>query len=342
MEDIKKIQSNAKTTLALLEDRNIRPTPHNYAIWYEYLMETNPDLNRAVNEHIAKNGCYTDKIGLKIYASFFTREKEGKAVRETNQLFQKSMEDVIGDLNKSSAGFSSYGEQLNDFAAKAEGLSSSELKDVVAEIVSQTNSMFENTTNLHEGLDSASREIAELKIRLQNVQKEAYTDSLTGIANRKSFDKEILAKISHAQENDTNLCLIMADIDHFKNFNDTHGHTFGDQVIKLVAVMLSNGINQSSIAARYGGEEFGVILPATELNDAVNLANDMRLAISAKKLIKRSTQQEVGKITMSFGVTSYAHREDVISFINRADQALYAAKNAGRNRVNHMEPLITA
>tara|TARA_R110001599_G_scaffold279890_1_gene481122 strand:- start:2304 stop:3350 length:1047 start_codon:yes stop_codon:yes gene_type:complete len=341
IDDFEKVRVNARKAMALMEERGIRQTPHNYAIWYEYIQESNPDLTRAVNELISKHGKYTDKIGLDLYAQFFTREKEGRAVQETSRLVQKSMEEMLGNLNESSANYSSYGENLNSFAEKVEELSGAELQGIIDEIVSQTNSMSGNTISLQQGIDSASREIADLKRRLQFVQQEAHTDSLTGIPNRKSFDMELAKKVSEAQEKEANLCLIMADIDHFKDFNDTHGHTFGDQVIKLVASTLAKGIDGSAVAARYGGEEFSVILPNTELSEAVNIANDLRMAISAKKLIKRSTKKEVGKITMSLGVTAYANRENVMTFINRADQALYSAKKSGRNCVKHAEPALS-
>tara|TARA_R110000787_G_scaffold48866_1_gene117309 strand:+ start:30420 stop:31457 length:1038 start_codon:yes stop_codon:yes gene_type:complete len=340
-DDFEKVRINAQKTLALMEDRGIRQTPHNYAIWYEYLLGSNPDLTRAVNELITQHGKYTDKIGLELYERFFTREKEGRVIQETSRLVQKSMENMMGNLNESSATYSAYGKNLNNFAEKVEGLSGSELQGIIDEIVSQTHSMSGNTISLQQGIDSASREIADLKRRLQFVQQEAYTDSLTGIANRKCFDAELAKKVNEAQERSSNLCLIMADIDHFKGFNDTHGHTFGDQVIKLVASTLAKGIDADAVAARYGGEEFSVILPDTELSEAVNIANDLRMAISAKKLIKRSTKKEVGKITMSLGVAAYAQRENVLAFVNRADQALYSAKKSGRNCVKHSEPALS-
>lgn len=336
-EDYRKVRVIAKKTLALIEEQGIRPTPHNYAVWFEYLQETNPDLTRALNELLAKNGKYSENMGVELFKLFFTREKEGRIVQETNRLVQKSMDNVMGNLKRTTADFSTYGEQLNDFALKAEGMNGQDLQDIINEIVSQTNSMSDNTSSLYKGLDFASREIAELKRRLQHVQREAYTDSLTGIPNRKSFDSVLSREIATARERKSDLCLLMADIDHFKQFNDLHGHTFGDQVIKLVASTLAKGIGKNALAARYGGEEFSVILPATDLADAVNLANDLRMAIAAKRLIQRSTKKDVGKITMSFGVTAYANSEDPTAFINRADQALYSAKNAGRNCVKHLQ-----
>mgnify|MGYP003108996952 FL=1 len=338
--DFEKVRDLAKKTMALMQERGIRQTPPNYAIWYEYIQESNPNLTRAVNEALAKNGKFTEKIGAELYDRFFTREQESKAVEETSRLVQQSMDSMMGDLTRTNNDISSYGEQLHDFATRAEGLNGIELQAVIDQIITQTHSVSDNTRSLQNGLESASREIADLKRRLQFVQKEAYTDSLTGIANRKSFDEHLAKMIGQTKESGATLCLIIADIDHFKQFNDTHGHTFGDQVIKLVAATLSKGIDHRAMAARYGGEEFGIILPETPISDAVNLANDLRMAISAKKLVKRSTKTEVGKITMSFGVTSYARPEDAIGMINRADKALYEAKKTGRNCVKHLRPII--
>ncbi|TNE38884.1 MAG: GGDEF domain-containing protein [Alphaproteobacteria bacterium] len=323
--------------MALLKERGIRQIPQNYTIWYEYLTESNPDLIRAVNRLIAENGKFSEKIAREIYSEFFTFEKEGKAIQETNRLVQKSMDSVIGDLEMSTSEFSHYGEKLTEFAAMAASLPPEKLKALVADIVKQTNSVSENTRVLRDGLTNAAREIAALKRRLEDVQKEALIDTLTGIANRKSFDAELSKVVSDCQETHHDLSLIMTDIDHFKAFNDTHGHPFGDQVLKLVAQTLDHGVDRKATTARYGGEEFGIILPQTSLNDAVDLANDLRVAVSSKRLVKRSTGDDVGKITMSFGVASYQPCEDTQTFICRADEALYSAKNSGRNRVRHME-----
>jgi len=252
------------------------------------------------------------------------------------------MDNVIGDLNISTTDFLEYSEHLSGFSEKAATLSVTELQTEIGAVINRTSAMADSANALKNGLDVASREIAALKRRLQDVQKEALTDTLTGIANRKAFDTELTKGITKSQETDTQLCLIMSDIDHFKNFNDKHGHPFGDQVLKLVANTLNGGIGRMATAARYGGEEFGIILPNTELSTAVDIANDLRVAVSAKKLVKRSTGDAVGKITMSFGVALYAPCEDAGSLINRADEALYLAKNSGRNRVKHMQSSLEA
>ncbi len=336
-ETLDQAQMNARKTLALLKDQHIRQVPRNFTIWYEYLTESNPDLVRALNEQLAGSGKFTEKIAQEIYSRFFTFEKEGQAIRESNRLVQESMDNVVVSLNNTNEEFSDYGEQLSEFATKADGMSVAELQDVIGEIVSQTNTMTENAKNLNDSLDKASKEITSLRKLLKEVQEEALTDTLTGIANRKSFDEELQRLTELASENGKSLCLMMADIDHFKKFNDTHGHPFGDQVIRLVANTLRDGAGMSAVAARYGGEEFAVILPNTELDEAVDLANDLRQSVSAKKIVKRSTGEDVGKVTMSFGVALYSPREDTATLLNRADEALYEAKNAGRNQVKHLQ-----
>ncbi len=113
--------------------------------------------------------------------------------------------------------------------------------------------MSAQSLQLNNSLQSASSEIEELKKRLEQVENESLTDPLTGIANRKKFDREILRSSSKSKYSNENLCLIMSDIDHFKSFNDQHGHVFGDQVLKLVANTLATGLPNTGLAARYGG-----------------------------------------------------------------------------------------
>jgi len=339
-DSFKSTEVNAKNTMALLKDQNIRQLPKNYTIWYEYLTESNPDLVRRVNELMATDGKFTDKIASEIYRDFFTFEKESKAIQESNRIVQESMDTVMVNLNATTGEFADYGEQLSDFATKADGLSVNELQDVIGEIVSQTTAMSDNAKNLNNSLSSASKEISDLRKLLAEVQKEALTDGLTGIANRRSFDSALVKATTMSLETDTPTCLVLSDIDHFKKFNDTHGHSCGDLVLKLVAKTLTGGVGRTATTARYGGEEFGIILPNTKLDEAVDLANDLRTAVSSKKLIKRSTGEDVGKITMSFGVALYTPREDALTYINRADEALYAAKNSGRNQVKHLQGTI--
>ena len=168
---------------------------------------------------------------------------------------------------------------------------------------------------------------------LDDVRREAMLDPLTKICNRKSFDENLLKAFAAASSGESPLCLMLLDIDHFKRFNDTWGHQTGDQVLRLVAMTLKSNIKGQDTAARYGGEEFAGILPETDLEGAIIVADNIRKAIQAKELLKRSTNEKLGRITASFVVAMYREGDTPSTLIERADRCLYAATHAGRNRV---------
>ncbi|MGB6807341.1 MAG: GGDEF domain-containing protein [Pseudolabrys sp.] len=126
---------------------------------------------------------------------------------------------------------------------------------------------------------------------------------------------------------------MLTDIDHFKTFNDNFGHLTGDQVLRLVAMSVKHNVKGEDTTARYGGEEFAVILPNTILRAAVTVAEHIRRAVMAKELMKRSTGEHLGRMTISIGVATLRKGDTGQSLIERADTCLYAAKRHGRNRV---------
>lgn len=189
------------------------------------------------------------------------------------------------------------------------------------------------TRELYSRVSQSTDEITELRKALGDSRRDSLTDSLTGVANRKCFDQKIFAAAEDSQANGESLLLIFADIDHFKDFNDTHGHQLGDQVLRLVGRTLHNSLKGKDTAARYDGEEFAIILPDTTSGGATSVAENIRESIASKRLVKKGSDSAIGAVTISLGVTSYHAGEDISAFIERADQALYMAKKLGRNRV---------
>ena len=135
------------------------------------------------------------------------------------------------------------------------------------------------------------------------------------------------------------LALIMIDIDHFKKFNDNYGHQIGDQVLKLVGRTLTDCVRGQDVAARFGGEEFAIILPNTNLDGAYVVAENIRNNVAAKKITRRSTGDSLGQITLSLGIAMFRRGEEPEQFLRRADEGLYLAKGAGRNRTMSAEKL---
>jgi len=200
-------------------------------------------------------------------------------------------------------------------------------------LIGETRRMQDANQQLEGKLESSRDDIATLQRDLDEVRRESMLDPLTKIFNRKSFDEGLTSAVAEARESREPLCLLMLDIDHFKSFNDSWGHQTGDQVLRLVAMTLRSNIKGKDIAARYGGEEFAAVLPQTDLAGAIIVADNIRKAIQAKELLKRSTNEKLGRITASFGVALFRQGDTAASLIERADRCLYAAKHAGRNRV---------
>ncbi|MEO1019698.1 MAG: GGDEF domain-containing protein, partial [Pseudomonadota bacterium] len=163
--------------------------------------------------------------------------------------------------------------------------------------------------------------------------REANTDALTKLANRRNFDWELSRSTEVAMRENGALTLLMIDIDFFKNFNDRFGHQVGDIILKFVAKRLVDSIGNSQFAARYGGEEFAVILTDEWLDAGVAIADQIRAAICANRIHLRRRDLDVGTITISIGAAEYRPGEAVAELVHRADRALYAAKQGGRNRV---------
>ncbi len=190
------------------------------------------------------------------------------------------------------------------------------------------NQMADDIQSFTENLEHlVSMRTEELREKIREVEELSVTDPLTGIYNRKRFDEELGVEISRARRYAEPLTLIMFDIDHFKAVNDGHGHAAGDAVLKEITALVKAQIRSADVFSRWGGEEFLVLLPQTDLDGAYKMADKLRTAIDGLSF------PGVGKVTCSFGVTAFTDIDDRDSFLRRVDDALYEAKDAGRNRV---------
>ena len=216
------------------------------------------------------------------------------------------------------------------------GIDPNEIKDIrglVRGLLQGTQRMLDENRGLKNDLGQSAKNIAGLKHSLGTVAKEARTDPLTGIANRREFDAKLASLLDRDTSDTSEFCLLMVDIDHFKNFNDRHGHQVGDGVLKLVANILYQNVARCDTVARYGGEEFAIILLETKLNKAAIVANRLRESVGTKKIVQKRSGTDIGNVTLSIEVAQYIAGETDVELIKRADDAVYAAKRNGRDRV---------
>jgi diguanylate cyclase (GGDEF)-like protein len=164
------------------------------------------------------------------------------------------------------------------------------------------------------------------------LRNQSIRDSLTGLFNRRYLEESLELECSRAERSKDPISVVMLDVDHFKRFNDTFGHDAGDIVLKHIGEILRRSIRQGDVACRFGGEEFVLVLPGTGAAEALAVAERIRQSAQKLEVVYRS--QSLGRITVSLGVAVYPIAgETPAELIEAADQTLYKAKNAGRDRV---------
>lgn len=312
----------------------VAPVPEHYALFYAYASGVNPAVAQRIDAVIASGGKFTPQVLETLREMPDNGEKNTKAMEIVSSNIAMTIDEVMGKLSEAGRKTGDYGRTLT---AASGGLTASPspnaMRMLVDGLISATKNMQSHTQQLESELKQSTSQISELKAQLNTMRQETRTDPLTGIANRRTFDMELENAIAEWRSNCTPVCLLMVDIDHFKRFNDTWGHQTGDQVLRLVAGCISENIKGRDTAARYGGEEFAIILRYTKIDNAVGLANQIRNGIESRKLIKKSTGDILGSITVSIGVAEIMEGEGGEELIHRADESLYRAKKAGRNRV---------
>lgn len=330
----------ARQALEQMVGHNIPATPSNFTVWYTHVSGREPDLTRMISILIDNDQDFSGAVCADLYAKFFTATATDDTLHETTTRIEAELQRILGYVGDAGEGAAEYGKTLASAEDDILGAKDVDgLKGAITKVLTETRKMEKVNVDLETQLAESTSEVGQLRDDLEDMRKEALTDALTGIANRKLFDMEMRRQARDAMESGEPLSLLMLDIDHFKKFNDTYGHQTGDEVLKLMAATMAKAIKGEDICARYGGEEFAVILPRTDLDGAMKVANGIRERISTKKLMNRTTNESLGKVTVSIGAGLFEFGEPLGDLLKRTDQSLYKAKATGRNRVVSQEEL---
>ena len=323
----------ANSAMDLLKRALIPPYPQFYELLYTYATGVNPALNARINT-IFRDGDATADAAERLYNEFLRAQDANERVSNVSDRISHrivAMKDAIGSAMTTAGSYSDTLQQAaGDLAGKPD---SAALARLATTLLGETRRMQRANQQLERSLAASRADITALQRDLDDVRRDALLDPLTRVQNRKAFDQGLRRAVDNAKESRRPLSLMLIDIDHFKRFNDTWGHQTGDQVLRLVAMTLKSNIKGKDIAARYGGEEFAAILPETDLEGATIVADNIRKAVQAKELLKRSTSEKLGRVTASFGIAMLRPDDTPSTLIERADRCLYAAKRTGRNRV---------
>lgn len=325
-------KSRAITAKALekIEQLGLRSTPEFYELWYRYF-DGDPEILRAVNAH---EGPMDEIACQKLYNKFLSAQAHDAALHKAGSQVEASVSVVGKTLENARASASEFGSSIGSVAEKVRAAKSlQEVNGLLNIVVDDTRKMVAKNRELENQLSVVMTQVADMRQHLEVARREATVDSLTGIANRKTFDQRIGIDIEEATASHAPLVLLLADIDNFKKFNDVQGSQTADQVLRLIARTLLGNVKGRDTAARYGIDEFAILLPGTSLKAGIQVAEILRHAIESKDITDKASNQKLGSVTLSIGVAKYREGEDIAAFIERAEGALQEAKKGGRNRV---------
>lgn len=325
-----------RQAIPTMMEHKIIPNPINYALWYTYYANTHPALNEQLDHTIARYKTCPTEMSESLFLEYMGQvsEKEHSA----NEAFQKALSNTVNKLSdsisKTSDQTTSFSKALKtDLSALQDHDLDQALSPLIDSLSSNANSLCDANNSFNDKLAAAQNEIKKLKADLDKSRQEATTDPLTGLSNRRVMES-IYKDFVNQQNSSDDLSIIIMDIDKFKVFNDTHGHLLGDQVLKFVGSLLSDECSNEVKPIRFGGEEFAIVCPQVDLESSKEMAENIRVKLAAVPFKNKKTGQKIPPVTASFGVAKRCEDEDLAAIIERADKALYSAKEGGRNQVH--------
>ncbi|MBQ8708932.1 MAG: GGDEF domain-containing protein [Succinivibrionaceae bacterium] len=324
-----------KKALNLMVKNRIPATPNHYSVWYAFANKSNLDLLRELSDILASGFC-TETKSRELYSKHIASASE-KSLETVKKDLERMVCEMSSYITDTSSGTAMFQTKLSTSFEKLKKADSGELTieetmSVMHEMVKNSKEVARTVEVFSRQLTKAQREISDLKDQILVFQKDASTDALTDLLNRRSFDLDLAAMT----ESDRPFSLIMCDIDHFKRLNDTYGHQVGDIALKMVARVFIENNRDNTASYRYGGEEIAMILQGTPVKVARQIADSMRRRIEKLTIIVKETGMKVSNVTASFGVAATDGGEAPEQVVKAADQQLYEAKRLGRNRVMPM------
>jgi len=313
-----------------LIDHDLEVMPRTLGIAYDCVTGANPKLSQQILERT--------ESGLPVTLSWLEqiqRETEGESSAELLAVLMSRLDESLNEFSNTTtsarSATSEYGAALQQHVDDLEQVSKAGV--VITELATLARAMMNRTRDIEHNLCESEKRATALQQSLDEARRVADEDHLTGLPNRRSFETTFDKEMASAKAAGEALCVAFVDIDHFKRVNDTHGHASGDRVLKIVAETLSRISNSRCHVARHGGEEFAVLFRALTPKKAWARLDGAREEISERRLVNRATDMPFGRITFSGGIAdvfAYATKGDAL---RAADEALYAAKQSGRNQI---------
>ena len=331
----------ARAAVAAMEAAKVWPTPLNFELWLGVVAEPEGPLGLEIQRLLSAGEPITEAISEELASQYIARLRFTEEIRDAGDQLTKQLDSISVAIDTAQRSSAAYGQTLAG-ASRELAVETDEqgIRNLVGALADATRRVQHENGSLERRLSESTQEVRRLREHLEQVRREAMTDALTLLANRKAFDEAL--ERACAMGETTPLMLAMIDIDHFKRFNDTWGHQTGDQVIRYVASVIGRLGSPPRLASRYGGEEFAVLFPAERAEQVLKAVESIRVEIASRMLKRRSTNEDLGAVTISAGLAQRVPGESGLSLMERADSALYASKRTGRDRITEAPTPATA
>ncbi|MET0068266.1 MAG: GGDEF domain-containing protein [Candidatus Thiodiazotropha sp.] len=319
----------------VLDQHQIPPAPVCHLIAYQYVSGRDETLNQRIDQKIANQAAIDGHLFRHLFEELYLDESGPQQMDDHLSDLHHLLYQVLQGVTAACSHTELFDETLRQQSEALNGNPNVEdLRAIAGKLLEATTRSIHNNRLMQEQLHSVEQQTQHLQDEVRKLRDEASTDPLTGLYNRKALSQRMQSLLESAENSESNcFSVLMLDIDHFKRFNDTYGHIIGDEVIRRVGKTMRELLRDEDFPARYGGEEFTVVLPSTRMDTAVEIAQRIHQAVAKLSLVRRSTKERLPGITISVGAAQSRSGDSCDTLLERADQALYLAKEGGRNRV---------
>ena len=331
-EPVEESSKYLRMTLQNISRYKLPYNPFSYLLWYEYATGRNQHLINDIESLLTQEGAIDEEIITRLFKKHIA-DPNFMMAQEKADGFQTILSEIISHLGTSQGDMDGHHDHFKAISQKLNQAASIEdIQQITRHLMSETKAMAEESKALSAKIQQSLTEIETLRKELKTAQQKANTDMLTRLFNRHGFDQAIGQALRSVRASGQPLSIIILDIDFFKRINDTYGHLVGDNVLKMLGRLIRESVKGRDIPARFGGEEFIIALPKTDIQNALSLAEQIRKALALKNMRIKESGESIGQVTLSAGIAAYRPGELIDQTIKRADDALYQAKETGRNK----------
>ena len=327
--------ATARKVLPFMGECRIAPTPENYMLWYEYFQGHSPKIKKRLDGLLKKGTLFSPELSRQLFNEFFGPARSGEERRHFTYLANMIrdmaatvIKESVASIEKTSA-YSASLQGYMDQIDRAKDLD--DLTQVLGDIITETQRVQEINLSYQRVIEEKTNEVNAVAAKLKTAEHEAVTDPLTGLANRRAFDRELEREFARARRYGDTFGVLFADLDDFKQVNDQYGHAAGDKVLQQLADIITEVCRGVDFPARYGGEEFVIILPGADIRGARRVAERFHMVIHKNGF---DLGGQLLPLTISIGGSStLPDDKSPDEVVLRADHAMLLAKRQGKDRV---------